>query len=72
MNNLNKLEARGVEPLFPAYYVQQRPRMLYQSHFGGEYVFMEKDGRTRMLLVSLLGDKRLKTCGGAVLDHWFP
>jgi hypothetical protein len=33
---------------------------------------MEKDGRTRMLLVSLLGDKRLETCGIAVLDRLFP
>ena len=48
------LEARGVEPLFPACYVQQRPRMLYQSHFRGEYVLMNKRGRTRMLLVLLL------------------
>ena len=69
---MNDLEARGVEPLFPACYVQQRPRMLYQSHFRGEDVFMEKDGRTRMLLVSLLGDKRLETCGIAVLDRLFP
>jgi hypothetical protein len=27
--------------------------MLYQSYFRGEYVFMEKDGRSWMLLVSL-------------------
>ena len=46
--------------------------MLYQSHFKGERVFMEKDGRTRMLLVSLLGDKRLETSGIAVLDRLFP
>ena len=35
-------------------YVQRRPRMLYQSHFRGEYVPMNKRGRTRMLLVLLL------------------
>ena len=35
-------------------YVQQRPRMLYQSHFRGEYVLMNKRGRRRMLLVLLL------------------
>jgi hypothetical protein len=28
--------------------------MLYQSHFRGEYVSMNKRGRTRMLLVLLL------------------
>jgi hypothetical protein len=50
------VEARGVAPLFPPCYVQQRPLMFYQSHFRGEYVFMEKDGRTWMLSVSLLGD----------------
>ena len=49
-----RLEARGVEPLFPACYVQQRPRMLYQSHFRGEYVLMNKRGRRWMLLVLLL------------------
>jgi hypothetical protein len=58
---MNHLEARGVEPLFPACYVQQRPRMLCQSQFRGEYVFMDKRGRTRMLLVLLLGGKRLET-----------
>jgi hypothetical protein len=53
------MKARGVEPLFRTGYVQQRPRMVYQSHFRSEYVFMEKDGRTWMLLVSLLlGDCR--------------
>jgi hypothetical protein len=30
------------------------PRMVYQSHFRGEYVSMNKRGRTRMLLVLLL------------------
>jgi hypothetical protein len=35
-------------------YVQQRPRMLYLSHFRGEYVLMNKRGRRRMLLVLLL------------------
>jgi hypothetical protein len=72
MNNLGNLEARGVEPLFPAYYVQQRPRMLYQSHCRGERVFMDKHGRTRMLLVLLLGGKRLETSGIAVLDCLLP
>jgi hypothetical protein len=67
---MNNLEARGVEPLFPAYYVQQRPRMLYQSHFRGEYVFVHKRGRTRMFL--LLGGKRLETSGIAVLHRLFP
>jgi hypothetical protein len=33
---------------------------------------MEKDGRTWMLLVALLGDNRLETCGIAVLDRLFP
>jgi hypothetical protein len=33
---------------------------------------MEKDGRTWMLLVSLLGDKRLETCVITVLDRLFP
>jgi len=28
--------------------------MLYQSHFRGEYVLMNKRGRTRMLLLLLL------------------
>ena len=56
-------EARGVEPLFPACYVQQRPRMIHQSHFRGEYVSMNKRGRRRMLLVLLLGDNRLETRG---------
>ena len=51
---------RGVETLFPACYVQQRPRMPYQSHFRGEYVLAHKRGRTRMLLVSLLRSKRVK------------
>ncbi len=57
MNNLYNLEARGVEPLFPPFYVQQRPRMLYQSYFRGEYVFVHQRGRTWMLLVLLLGGK---------------
>jgi hypothetical protein len=52
--------------------LQQRPPMLYQRYFRGEYVFMEKDGRTRMLLVSLLGNKRLETSGSAILDRLFP
>jgi hypothetical protein len=52
--------------------VQKRPRMLYQSHFGGEYLFMEERGRTWMLLVLFLGDKRLETCGSATLDRLFP
>jgi hypothetical protein len=52
---LRMVEARGVEPLFPACYVQQRPRMVYQSHFRGEYAFVHKRGRTWMLLVLLLG-----------------
>jgi hypothetical protein len=65
---MNHLEARGVEPLFSACYVQQRPRMLYQSHFRGEYALMHKRGRTRMLL----GGKRLETSGIAVLDRVFP
>jgi hypothetical protein len=69
---MNDLEARGVEPLFPACYVQQRPRMVYQSHFRGECVFVHKRGRTRMLLVLLLGGKRLETSGIAVLDRLFP
>jgi hypothetical protein len=69
---MSNLEARGVEPLFPACYVQQRPLMLYQSHFRGEYVFMHKRGRMRMLLVLLLGGKRLETFGIAVLDCLFP
>jgi hypothetical protein len=51
---MNYLDARVVEPLFPACYVQQRLRMVYQSHFRGEHVFMHKRGRTRMLLVLLL------------------
>ena len=46
--------------------------MLYQSHFRGEYVLMNKRGRTRMLLVLLLGGKRLETLGIAVLDRLFP
>jgi hypothetical protein len=61
MNNLNNLEARGVEPLFPACHVRQRPRLLYQSHFRGERALTHKRGRTRMLLVLLLGGKRLAT-----------
>src|SRR6202795_4445434 len=51
---MNKLEARGVEPLFPACYVQQCPRMICQSHFRGGHAFMHKRGRRRMLLVLLL------------------
>jgi hypothetical protein len=37
--------------------------MLYQSHFIGEYALMHKRGRPRMLLVLLLGDKRLEISG---------
>jgi hypothetical protein len=33
---------------------------------------MEKDGRTWMLLVSLLGDQRLETFGIALFDRLFP
>jgi hypothetical protein len=69
---MNHLEARGVEPLFPACYVQQCPRMLCQSHFRGEYALMHKRGRTRMLLVLLLGSNRLETSGIALLDRLFP
>jgi len=36
--------------------------MLYQSHFRGGDALMHKRGRTRMLLVLLLGGKRLETC----------
>ena len=35
---ISYLEVRESKPLFPACYVQQRPRMLYQSHFIGEYL----------------------------------
>jgi hypothetical protein len=45
--------------------------MLYQSDFRGEQAFVDKRGRTRMLLVLLLGNKRLETCGSAVLDRLF-
>jgi hypothetical protein len=38
-------------------------RMVYQSYFRGEDVFMEKDGRTWMLLVSLLGRRALESPG---------
>ena len=69
---MKDLEARGVEPLFPACYVQRRPRMFYQSHFRGEYVFMDKRGRTRMLLFLLLPGKRLETSEIAALDRLFP
>jgi hypothetical protein len=47
-------------------------RTLYQSHFRGEYALMHKRGRTRMLLVLLLGGKRLETSGIALLDRLFP
>jgi hypothetical protein len=63
-----RLEARGVEPLFPACYDQRSPRMVYQSHLRGEYVFVDMRGRIRMLLVLLLGSQRLETSGIAVLD----
>jgi hypothetical protein len=33
---------------------------------------MHKRGRTRMLLVLLLGSKRLETSGIALLDRLFP
>jgi hypothetical protein len=69
---MSHLEARGLEPLFPACYVQQRPRMVYQSHFRGEHVFMHKRGRARMLLVLLLGGERLETSGIAILDRCLP
>jgi hypothetical protein len=72
MKNLYNLEARGVEPLFPACHVQQRPRMVYQSHVRGEYALMHKRGRTRMLLVLLLGGTRFETPGIALLDRLFP
>jgi hypothetical protein len=51
---MNDLDANGVEPPVSSCYVQQRPRMLYQSHFRGECVLMNKRGRRRMLLVLLL------------------
>jgi hypothetical protein len=63
MNKLYNLEARGVGTPVSCRLVQQRPGMLYRSHFRGEDAFAEKDGRTWMLLVSLLGDKRLKPAG---------
>jgi hypothetical protein len=69
---MSYLEARGVEPLFPAYYVQQCPQMLYQSYFRGKHASMHKCGRTRMLLLLLLGGERLETSGIAVLDRLFP
>ena len=53
-------------------YVQQRPRMLYQSHFRGEYVLMNKRGRTRMLLVLLLPWQAFGNIRIAVLDRLFP
>jgi hypothetical protein len=34
--------------------------MLYQLHFRGEHALMHKRGRTRMLLLLLLGGKRLE------------
>jgi hypothetical protein len=46
--------------------------MLYQSHLRGEYAFVDKGGRTRMLLVLLLPGKRLETPEIAVLDRLFP
>jgi hypothetical protein len=33
---------------------------------------MHKHGRTRMLLILLLGDQRLETSGIALLDRLFP
>jgi hypothetical protein len=57
---MNRLDVKGVEPVSYCY-VPQRPRMVYQSHFRGVYVFVYKRGRTRMLLVLLLGGKRLET-----------
>jgi hypothetical protein len=79
---MNNLEARGVEPLFPAAMssnvhgcfqrnMVSRSDTNDQSHFRGEYLFMEERGRTWMLLVLLLGDKRLETCGSAILDRLF-
>jgi hypothetical protein len=53
-------------------YVQRRPRMLYQSHFRGEYALMNKRGRTRMLLVLLLPWQAFGTSEIAVLDRLFP
>jgi hypothetical protein len=46
--------------------------MLYQSHFRGEYVLMNKRGRTRMLLVLLLPWQAFGTSEIAVLDRLFP
>ena len=51
---MKDLEARGVEPLFPASMCSNVRGMLYQSHFRGERVFVDKRGRTRMLLILLL------------------
>jgi hypothetical protein len=69
---MNDLEARGVEPLFPACHVQQRPRMVYQSCFRGEYALIHKRGRTRMLLVLLLGGKRLEHAESQYRIRLFP
>jgi hypothetical protein len=45
--------------------------MFYQGHFRGKDVFMHRRGRTRMLLVLLLDDKRLETSGIAVFNRCF-
>jgi hypothetical protein len=41
-------------------------------HFRGGNALMDKRGRTRMLLVLLLGGERLETTGIALLDCLLP
>ena len=71
MNNLYTLEARGVEPLFPAYYVQQDPGQALSERIQKEYAVMEMPGWRWMLLVLLLGGQHLGTPGIAKLDGLF-
>ncbi len=72
MNNLNNLEARGVEPLFPACMSSNVHGWFTRAILEASTFSMHKRGRTRMLLVLLLGGKRLETPGIAVMDRLFP
>jgi hypothetical protein len=68
---LSHLEARGVEPLFPTL-SPARSRKSFIPEDSEKVGVMEMAGRSRMLLVLLLGGERLETPGISVLDSLFP
>jgi hypothetical protein len=63
-----RLEARGVEPFFPACYVRQRPRLVYRAISEANTFSCISVNLCEFFLL-LSGGKGLETSRIAVLDH---